>query len=585
MEVVFILEALLVVAIIGYQFYVYRGTKSRIELLKNLYPTQEKLAVKATAFGEAAPANAASSTTETQWQQLLTGKPFKEYALTNLVTKRAVSADEKTVQIESMDGNEVQKYDVSIERLQNLLQNGKIFFLEEGFVNAPAEKVGLSQNAVYFDLIEVQNPSATFSKIIHSTNEYLKRNKGAAADFNILKDISERYAEALDNEVQATVASPLYIGLLGTFSGVIIGLSSLVFAGFSAGDSEVSSFITDQNIPSFLFGVLIAMAGSFCGLLLTLRGNYELKDARSTRDRLKNDYYTFLQAYLLPKLNSDMAASLGNLKAVLDSFNKDFLDKIMGFRPIVDTLTENISIQKDFVERLDKIGFTQMANANLMVFDKLKESEYLFQNFIQYQVALNESVQKGAELTGTIERVLSRLTGLEEGFNKMPGYLEKHDESIRRQVNFFSSHEQELQTIAARVEQYFDKATLQLTNLMEARLEHHERDAQNAYSKWQEHFSRLNNDNVYQRIVEYMQPFSHLKEEQEKLNQNQLQLAQSINQSNERFMQKLEADAEVQRRLLEQITLSNALMAKQAEPGPLKAALNKVFGTGDNRKR
>src|SRR5690606_6471016 len=125
-----------------------------------------------------------------------------------------------------------------------------------------------------------------------------------------------------------------------------------------------SSFITDQNIPSFLFGVLIAMAGSFCGLLLTMMGNNALKNARSTRDRHKNAYYTFLQTHLLPKLNSDMSASLGNLKSVLDSFNKDFLDKILGFRPIVETLTDNISTQKEFIQKLDQIGFTQMANAN-----------------------------------------------------------------------------------------------------------------------------------------------------------------------------------------------------------------------------
>ena len=47
------------------------------------------------------------------------------------------------------------------------------------------------------DLIEVQQPSETFSKIIKSTNQYLRRNKGAAADFDILKNVASLYRESV----------------------------------------------------------------------------------------------------------------------------------------------------------------------------------------------------------------------------------------------------------------------------------------------------------------------------------------------------------------------------------------------------
>ncbi|MDX5437424.1 MAG: hypothetical protein LPK03_09540, partial [Pontibacter sp.] len=215
---------------------------------------------------------------------------------------------------------------------------------------------------------------------------------------------------------------------------------------------------------------------------------------------------------------------------------------------------------------------------------KMKESEQLFKNFMQYQVALNESVRKGAELTHTISGVLSRLNSLQEGFDKVPGYLQKHDESIQRQVNFFGQHEQDLRNIGARVEQYFDKAALRLTDLMEARLQHQERDAQQAYEKWQEHFRRLNEDNIYQRILEYMQPFENLNQQQEKLNATQQQLSGEIKQTNERLLQKIEADTIVQQQLLKQLEILNANVAKSMEPGPLKAALDKIFGSGQNRR-
>ncbi|WP_161887611.1 AAA family ATPase [Pontibacter russatus] len=583
MEGIFIFEALLVLAILGYQFYIYRNTRAKIELIKNLFPSEEQLSVTEHLLDNSPKAAAKAGSTDQLWESLLAGRPFREYMPSNPVVKRIVSTENDILHIEAK-GGAVPAYSVAKDKFERLVSGNNIYLME-GDPDALVSTVASGgKGTATIDLIEARNPSETFSKIIRNTNEYLKRNKGAAADFDILKDVSERYSEALDAEVQSTVATPLYIGLLGTFSGVIIGLSSLIWSGLGA-EEAAGSFITDQNIPSFLFGVMIAMAGSFCGLLLTLLGNNALKDARSTRDRLQNEYYTFLQTHLLPKLNSDMAASLGNLKSVLDSFNKDFLDKILGFRPIVDTLTENISTQKEFIEKLDKIGFTQMANANLQVFDKMKESEQLFKNFMQYQVALNESVRKGAELTHTISNVLNRLNGLQEGFDKVPGYLQKHDESIQRQVNFFGQHERELQDIGSRVEQYFDKAALRLTDLMEARLQHQERDAQNAYEKWQEHFRTLNEDNIYQRILDYMQPFQNLSQQQENMNGAQRQLAGEIRQTNERLLQKIEADTAIQQQLLQQLQALNANMVRSMEPGPIKAAFDKLFGSGGNHRR
>ncbi|WP_162055918.1 hypothetical protein [Pontibacter pamirensis] len=585
MEFIFIFEALLVLAILGYQVYVYRNTRSKIELIKNLFPSEDQLSVGEHLLDNPSVPASEKQTSEQLWRTLLAGQPFREFKASNPVVKRIVSSENGVLHIEAK-GGAVQFYKTAVDKFDQLVKGNNVYLIE-GDPEALFSTVDAGgKGAATIDLIEVRNPSETFSKIIRNTNEYLKRNKGAAADFDILKDVSERFSEALDAEVQSTVATPLYIGLLGTFSGVIIGLSSLIWSGLGAGEAGAAtdSFITDQNIPSFLFGVLIAMAGSFCGLLLTLLGNNALKNARSTRDMHQNEYYTFLQTHLLPKLNSDMAASLGNLKSVLDSFNKDFLDKVLGFRPIVDTLTENISTQKEFIEKLDQIGFTQMANANLQVFDKIKESEHLFKNFMQYQVALNESVRKGAELTHSIEQVLSRLTSLQKGFDEVPGYLQKHDESIQRQVNFFGQHEQDLRNIGARVEQYFDKAALRLTDLMEARLQHQERDAQNAYEKWQEHFRRLNEDNVYNRILEYMQPFENLNQQQEKLNVTQQQLLGDIRQTNERLLQKIETDAAIQQQLLRQLETLNANVVKSMEPGPIKATFDKLFGSGNNRR-
>ncbi|MGI4735836.1 MAG: hypothetical protein ACRYG7_11735, partial [Janthinobacterium lividum] len=157
--------------------------------------------------------------------------------------------------------------------------------------------------------------SDTFQRIVNDTDAYLLRNKGTA-DFNILTSITERAVAALDADLQSGISTPLYIGLMGTFGGAILGLLSLVLGGGQFGEAA---------IQAFLRGVTIAMLGSLCGLGLTLRSNAAYKEARRQAEQRRNDYYTFLQVQLLPILHSDMAGSLGNLKSVLDAFNQEFL--------------------------------------------------------------------------------------------------------------------------------------------------------------------------------------------------------------------------------------------------------------------
>lgn len=597
-------EVVVILAIICFQAYVFRNNLGRVSLIKNFFPPEENLAIQGyiprtdEEDGESS-ADAEDEINGISWNDILGGEPVLFDG--GFPYRRVLQVKDNFAEI-IVNGDSDRVYDIRLEHLYKLFADGSIqpySLVGQAQHISDSELPDTVQDEAAIDQIEVSNASEGFKEVINDTNEYLWNNKGAAADFEILKDISERHVEAIDNEVQANISTPLYIGLLGTFFGVIIGLSSMLWGSkadaqqpetvavnVTSGVTETSaeavkavSFITDQNIETFLMGVLIAMAGSFTGLLFTLLGNNKLKDARRTRDRLKNSYYTFLQKELLPKLNSDMAASLGNLKSVLDSFNQDFLEKVANFRPIVESLTENIRIQKDFILKLDQIGFTKMANANVKVFEKIKESEHLFQNFLKYQVALNNTVQKGTDLTGTIEGVLSRLTKLQEGFDLVPEYLQKHDESIQRQVSFFGRHEQDLDDIGSRVEQYFDTATRKLTDIMQARLEHHQRDADNAYGVWSEHFNRLNEDNVYQRILDYMQPFENLNEQQEQLNISQDQLTDDIKRTNERLLKKLDDDAEIQKSLLTQLTTLNEHLAK---PGPVQVVMDKLFGKSVN---
>lgn len=588
MSITAIIEILIIAGIVAAQFRIFGKNTGRIRSLAQLYPSSQNLRIEEVDFTKRpeAPKPIAGSSYVGPFEALIAGEPFTSANYPN-ATQKVVESDPYTIAI-SVTGHDEKalktEYNISTESLKKKIQEGTIHF-ENAITfreKTPEVQPQISKEpSRTADLIKAENASPEFREIVSDTNEYLENNKGAAADFNILKDISERYSEALDNEVQAGIATPLYIGLLGTFIGVSMGLGSLLLGK----DSEAGgSFITDEGIRNFLAGVVIAMIGSFCGLLLTLRGNSALKDARSQRDKLKNAYYTFLQKRLLPKLNSDMAVSLGNLKSVLDSFNHDFLEKVANFQPIIASLTDNISIQKEFIQRLNEIGFTQMANASIQVFEKVRESEETFNKFLGYQKALNNTLENGSEMAGKVGEVLDRMTKLEEAFNLVPGYLAKHDEAIMRQVQFFDRHKRELDNIASRVEQNFDKDADQIAKFMDIRMDQLERDAQNAYERWQQHFQQLNQDNIYQRILDYMQPFQKLNEQQETLNTQHNQLAKTVSVTNEKLLQKLEQDSELQRTLAAQLDVTTKLLEEATRRNRLQVVMDKVFGTPENYK-
>ena len=430
--------------------------------------------------------------------------------------------------------------------------------------------------AVHYDALMTRDASPEFNQIIADTNEYLQNNRGAAADFGILKDISERHAEALDEEIQAQIATPLYLGLLGTFTGAILGLVSLVGNPFAdaAADPAADTSFSNTDVQHFLGGVLIAMIGSLFGLAFTLAGNQLLKQARAARDRNINAYYTYLQKALLPKLNSDMQAGMSNLKAVLDTFNTDFFSKIQNdffskiheFTPLIASITENVSVQKRFLEQLEKIGYSELANATIKVFDRVDESAQTFEKFLGYQHALNNTVTHGAEVAQVITALLNRLTALEEGLASVPQYLQQHDDALRQQVAFFSQHGKLLADLGAQIRQGVSEGVHRMDVELDGRLQELQKEASQAHEQWQRHFRELNQNNVYQKITEYLNPFSQLPAQQKDLNVLQERQANLAAQALQRMEARLLADAQLQQQLLQQVDRTNAVLEKLTQP-------------------
>lgn len=81
--------------------------------------------------------------------------------------------------------------------------------------------------AEQFNVVHCSIHGKVISCILNSINVYLERNKNAVTDFHLVKDITERNIDALEEDINLTISIPLYLGLIGTMLGIVIGLFTM----------------------------------------------------------------------------------------------------------------------------------------------------------------------------------------------------------------------------------------------------------------------------------------------------------------------------------------------------------------------
>lgn len=253
-----------------------------------------------------------------------------------------------------------------------------------------------SEDAEQVELLVIPNSTKAnhshFSEVIKSTNAYLCKNKGASADFGILKDTCERHLEKVDNEIGNLINVPLYIGLGGTFVGIIIGLWGI---DFSATTEGTTTTISSDSIAQLLNGVIAAMFASLMGLAFTvINSALVYKPAAYKNDTDKNHYYDFLQRELLPFLNIGVSKSLGSFKDVLNHFIIKFGENMDDYKDSGHLLNENLQKQQTVLEEINKLSLTRTATKIAEVFADLKESAEHLEKFQAYQKGLNGYVDK-----------------------------------------------------------------------------------------------------------------------------------------------------------------------------------------------
>lgn len=241
--------------------------------------------------------------------------------------------------------------------------------------------------------------------IVNSINSYLMKNRGAVSDFHLIKDIVERNSDAVDAEITSQTPLPLYLGLMGTVAGIVLGLFTITMnEGFSNIENVIGMLMSD---------VAVAMVASFMGIGFTTFILYRAKQCKATVEDNKNRFYTWIQINLLPAISRSAVSSITLLQQNLNRFNQAFTGTIDRLDKKLGDVGDVYESQIEILDKIEAIDVKKMAAANVKILSALDSSMGNLERFSQYMGSVTEYLTAVRELNEKLDDHFKRTEALE----------------------------------------------------------------------------------------------------------------------------------------------------------------------------
>ena len=397
----------IIIAVVVFQFFVYRRTRKRLSEFKNIFPRNLE----------------------------------KDWVVDNVegcsqfVLRSKKSDSEKITKLREEQKNQ-QGSKAALERtIEHMKEMGLPFVdslrqlsLVDHRIREIDDEISSLKNDSKYDRYFQSNP--TFKTIIESINVYLKKNKGNAIDYHLIKDIVDRNCDALEDEIQAQLPMPLYAGLAGTMSGVIVGVGYLWLSGglkellstdkteqvanavANTSDQAISSGA--NGIEAVLGGIALAMLASFIGIVLTTFGSWRAKSVKVQVEIGKQQFLSWLQQELLPKLKTGVDAEIERITDNIKESNASFAANTTKLNATLKDINQAISGMTGMLHSLEKLNVVQFASANIQVYEKLKNCTDELGKFAQYITSLDDFIAKIDMFSTKMGEADDRVRAIEE---------------------------------------------------------------------------------------------------------------------------------------------------------------------------
>lgn len=259
-----------------------------------------------------------------------------------------------------------------------------------------------------------QPKSPVFENIILSINNYLMENKGAASDFHLIKDVVDRNCDSVEEEIATLTPIPLYLGLIGTMIGILIGVGFLVFSGGIEALLSTQEDSSGAGIIELLGGVALAMSSSISGIFLTTAGSYFTKESKNELNSNKNAFLSWIQVKLLPTLSGNATTAIYTLQQNLSTFNNAFSSNIKEMGSAFSAANQSHQDQLKLMQLVETMDVTRMAKANISVLRELQKNAQEFEKFNQYLHNVTGYLEKVQTLSSEINEHLNRTKAIED---------------------------------------------------------------------------------------------------------------------------------------------------------------------------
>lgn len=299
--------------------------------------------------------------------------------------------------------------------------NKKVYYHSDQIINLLIAKVEVNENG-----IESKHSNTIYVRIQTSINNYLSVNKSGVSDFHLMKDIVDRNCDSQEEEINTQIPIPLYLGLVGTMAGILVGIGFLVFGGglndlLGTEPSNIVSFFKDffnvketkNGIETLMGGVALAMISSILGILLTTFGSIRAKNAKSEVEKNKHIFLSWIQAKLLPNLSNDTTATLEKMSQNLVAFNNTFSTNTSELGKALSQVNESYRLQTQLFNTVKQLAEKDISVKNLQLYNVLKNSTeeigtlalYLnnVNDYLANVKALNEKLDASEQRTKSIE--------------------------------------------------------------------------------------------------------------------------------------------------------------------------------------
>ena len=292
-------------------------------------------------------------------------------------------------------------------------------------------------------LISLPGENPLQKEINRVLNNYLIRNKGAASDYGLIKDVVERNCNSLEEEIETQTPWPLYFGLMGTMLGIIVGIGDIAInVGF---DQFVEK--PEEHIGGLMGDVAMAMIVSCCGILFTTTLSFFAKKAKSILETRKNAFYSWFQSELMPIISKENASTgLKRLEENLSKFNDSFEDNVKELNATFSVVKETSGNQALLMKTLNEMDLKKMAEANIEILSRFNQTVGQLEKFNSYinysQTVLDDIAQRNTAISeatisvdSNLDKALNELkNGVEQQMSVLRDSLRKSEEEMEKLV-------------------------------------------------------------------------------------------------------------------------------------------------------